>query len=186
MSDHHDPRAALLRHLVATIAFRATVAVRGFPAGAASNAPEGGARTPLELLSHMADLMQWSALLVRAEGRPRRAADASWEAAEARLYVGLAALDEALVAGIAPDADVDRLLQGPLADALTHVGQLLSMRRLAGAPAVGQRYMRASITAGVVGPEQPGLVGAPDAPAPDGTAPDDTAPDASTPDTSAT
>ncbi len=163
MTDH-DPRVALLRHLVATIAFRATVAVRGFPAEAAATSPAGGARTPLELLSHTADLMQWSALLVRAEGRARRAVDATWDAAEARLYVGLAALDEALVAGIAPDADVDALLQGPLADALTHVGQLLVMRRLAGAPAEGQRYMRASITAGVVGPEQPGLVAASDGP----------------------
>ena len=171
MSDH-DPRVAVLRHLIATIAFRATVAVRGFPAEAASSAPSEGARTPLELLSHLADLMQWSALLVRAEGRARRAVDASWGAAEARLYVGLADLDAALITGIAPAADVDALLQGPLADALTHVGQLLLMRRLAGAPAEGQRYMRAPITAGVVGPEQPGLAGAPDAPAPDAPAPD--------------
>jgi hypothetical protein len=163
MNDH-EPRVALLRHLVATIAYRATVAVRGFPAEASQTAPTEGARTPLELLAHVADLMQWSALLVRAEGRPRRATDASWAAAEARLYVGLADLDAALVAGIAPDADVDALLQGPLADALTHVGQLLLLRRLAGAPAEGQRYMRSSITAGVVGPEQPGLAGVQDAP----------------------
>jgi hypothetical protein len=160
MSDH-EPRVAVLRHLVATIAFRATVAVRGFPAEAASKAAAEGARTPLELLAHVADLMQWSALLVRAEGRPQRATDASWEAAEARLYVGLAALDAALVAGIAPDADVDALLQGPLADALTHVGQLLLMRRLAGAPAEKQRYLRAAITAGAVGPEQPGVASGP-------------------------
>ena len=154
MNDH-DPRVAVLRHLVATIAFRATVAVRGFPAEAAVIAPSGGARTPLELLAHLADLMQWSALLVRAEGRPRQATDASWQAAEARLYVGLADLDAALVQGVASDADVDMLVQGPLADALTHVGQLLLMRRLAGAAAAPQRYARAPIEAGVVGPDQP-------------------------------
>jgi len=167
-----DARTELLRHLVATIAFRATVALRGFPEAATATPPADGARTPVELLVHLADLMQWSALLVRGEGRPQRAVDGSWQAAEARLYAGLAALDAALVAGIAPDADVDALLQGPLADALTHVGQLLLMRRLAGAPAEGQRYMRASITAGVVGPEQPGLAGGPDVPAADGPEPD--------------
>ena len=153
----HDPRVDLLRHLVATIAFRATVAVRGFPAEAVTTAPAAGSRTPLELLAHVADLMQWSALMVRAQGRPRRVTDASWQAAGERLYVGLADLDAALVQGLAPEADVDVLVQGPLADALTHVGQLLLMRRLVGAPAAPQRYARAPIEAGVVGPEQPGV-----------------------------
>ena len=138
------------------------VAVRGFPAEAAviapgSIAPSGGARTPLQVLAHVADLMQWSALLVRAQGRPRRVTDASWQAAEERLYAGLAELDAALAQGLAPQADVDMLVQGPLADALTHVGQLLLMRRLVGAPAAPQRYARAPIEAGVVGPEQPGV-----------------------------
>jgi hypothetical protein len=149
-----DARTHTLRHLVATIAFRATVALRGFPGEAVSTPVADGVRTPLELLAHLADLMHWSALLVRGEGLPRRAVDASWEAAEARFYEGLAALDAALVAGIAPDADVDPLIQGPFADALTHVGQLLLMRRLAGAPAPAQGYPRAEVVVGVVGPDQ--------------------------------
>ena len=152
-----DARSELLRHLVATIAFRATVALRGFPAAAAAMPPTDGARTPLELLAHLADLMQWSALLVRGEGRPQRAVDGSWQAAEARLYAGLAALDAALVEGFAPSADADALVHGPLADALTHVGQLLLVRRLAGAPAERQRYLTADVRTGVVGPEQPGI-----------------------------
>ena len=152
-----DARTELLRHLVATIAFRATVALRGFPEAAAATPPADGARTPLELLAHLADLMQWSALLVRGEGRPRRAVDGSWQAAEARLYAGLAALDAALTDASTPSYDADALVHGPLADALTHVGQLLLVRRLAGAPAERQRYLTADVRTGVVGPEQPGI-----------------------------
>ena len=149
-----DDRSRLLRHLVATIAYRATVALRGFPRDAAASAPGGGARTPLELLSHVADLMHAAAAMALGQERPAPQPDAGWGDAEARLYAGLARLDAALADGLAPAANVDALLQGPLADALTHVGQLLLLRRLAGAPAEPRGYARAEIVVGVVGPEQ--------------------------------
>lgn len=152
-----DARTELLRHLVATIAFRATVALRDFPEAATDTAPADGGRTPRALLAHLADVMQWSALLVRGAGRPRRTSDEVWGAAADRFYRGLAELDAALADGASPALDVDALVHGPLADALTHVGQLLLLRRLAGAPAAPQRYLTADVRTGVVGPEQPGL-----------------------------
>ena len=48
----------------------------------------------------------------------------------------------------------EKLFQGPIADALTHVGQLAMLRRMAGAPVRGENYFRADIIAGRVGPEQ--------------------------------
>jgi hypothetical protein len=49
---------------------------------------------------------------------------------------------------------IERLFQGPVADALTHVGQLAMLRRLAGCPIKGENYFRAEIAAGRVGPHQ--------------------------------
>ncbi len=51
--------------------------------------------------------------------------------------------------------EVERLFQGPIADALTHVGQIAFLRRLAGFPVRGENYARADITIGKVGSEQP-------------------------------
>lgn len=45
-------------------------------------------------------------------------------------------------------------MQGPVADALTHVGQLAMMRRLAGAPIKAENYFVADIAGGRVGPDQ--------------------------------
>jgi hypothetical protein len=49
---------------------------------------------------------------------------------------------------------VEKLFQGPVADALTHIGQIAMLRRLAGSPVRGENYFRADIAAGRVGPEQ--------------------------------
>ena len=138
----------LLRHLVATITYRADVATSDVPEGFARTRLAVDVRTPLELLAHVADLMQWSAALVRGAERPAGVEDASWDAALERLEVGLEQLDLALANGPTPSLDVEALLQGPLADALTHVGQLLLVRRLAGVPAPPQGYYRAEIEAG--------------------------------------
>jgi hypothetical protein len=52
----------------------------------------------------------------------------------------------------------ERLFQGPIADALTHVGQLAMLRRVAGSPAWSENYSVAKITAGCVGADQPAAV----------------------------
>ncbi len=135
----------LLRHLVATIAYRAGVATRDVPEDFTSARVASDVRTPLELLSHVADLMEWSAALVAGAERPPRVEDPDWDAALERLDAGLERLDQALASGFAPGLDVDALVQGPLADALTHVGQLLLLRRLAGVPAPPESYYRARL-----------------------------------------
>ena len=49
-------------------------------------------------------------------------------------------------------------MQGPVADALTHVGQLAMMRRLSGSPIRGENFIEAAIVAGQVGANQPAAV----------------------------
>lgn len=71
-----------------------------------------------------------------------------------RFHAALVAFDDYLASGQPLHAPVERLLQGPIADALTHVGQLAMMRRLAGAPIKSENYFVAEISAGRVGPDQ--------------------------------
>ena len=41
-----------------------------------------------------------------------------------------------------------------IADALTHVGQLMMLRRMSGSPVYGENYIVADIVTGRVGPDQ--------------------------------
>ncbi|HEY0783245.1 MAG TPA: hypothetical protein VGE98_12370, partial [Thermoanaerobaculia bacterium] len=71
-----------------------------------------------------------------------------------RFFALLEKLDALLAAAEGADVPAERLFQGPIADALTHVGQLAFLRRLSGAPIKGENYFIATIEAGRVGPEQ--------------------------------
>jgi hypothetical protein len=77
-----------------------------------------------------------------------------WNAEVERFFTGLAALDRELAAEGAFKGSIDTLIQGPLADALTHVGQLAMLRGMAGSPVRPESYARADIVAGRVGLEQ--------------------------------
>jgi hypothetical protein len=95
-------------------------------------------------------------LAFAAEGRHawKDAAPLPWDAEVARFFRGLAALDAMLASGAPLGVPAEKIFQGPVADALTHVGQLAMLRRMAGAPVRGENYYRAEIAAGRVGPEQ--------------------------------
>jgi hypothetical protein len=71
-----------------------------------------------------------------------------------RFFAALAALDAYLASGDPLGGPAEKIFQGPIADALTHVGQISMLRRLAGSPVRGENYLRARIRAGAVGPEQ--------------------------------
>lgn len=143
-----------LRHTVATLAYRAAKTMRGAPATFADFRPGASSRTPVELLAHMGDLMDWA--LSMASGAPRwnNSTPLAWEAECARFFAAVRAFDGALEDDVPVHYDLTRLFQGPVADALTHTGQLAMMRRLRGAPMKGESYNRADIAIGRVGPEQ--------------------------------
>lgn len=144
----------LLRHTVATLAYRAGKAVRGASAEFAGFRAAPGVRTPAEILAHMGDLFDWALSIARGKEAWKDSPPLEWNAEVARFFAALEAFDRYLASGETPHASVERLFQGPVADALTHTGQLTILRRAAGAPIRGENYSKAEIVAGRVGQEQ--------------------------------
>jgi hypothetical protein len=148
-----DKARELLRHTVATVAYRATRALENTDGKFGDYG--GAVRRPVEILAHMSDLFDWA--LSMAEGQPvwHSSEARSWDEERLRFYAALAAFDDRLAAEMELAAPADRLFQGPVADALTHVGQLAMLRRLAGVPAHGENFYVAEIACGCVGAGQP-------------------------------
>jgi hypothetical protein len=149
-----DDARTLLRHTVATLAYRGGKAVRGAPQGFAGFSPGPGSRTPAQILAHVGDLLTWALGLARGEPAWQDSSPLPWEQEIARFFAGLRALDDQLASGAPLGSPPERLFQGPVADALTHVGQIAMLRRMAGSPVRGENYFKAEIVAGRAGAEQ--------------------------------
>lgn len=149
-----DERRAFLRHTLATVAYRGGKALRGAPPEFAAFRAGDSSRTPAEILAHVGDLFDWALSIAQGRQAWRDSTPLAWDAEVARFFAALERFDEFL-ASDAPLADsAERLFQGPIADALTHVGQLAMLRRLANAPIKGENYHKAEIAAGRVGAAQ--------------------------------
>ncbi len=147
-----DDARTLLRHTLATLAYRGGKAVRNAPSSFASYS--GGTRTPAQILGHVGDLMEWALHLANDDHVWRDAPPLPWDQEVARFFAALQAFDARLGSGEPLRATPEALFQGPIADALTHVGQIAMLRRMAGAPIKGENYFKAEIAAGRLGPEQ--------------------------------
>ena len=146
--------ADILRHTVATLAYRGGKALRGAPPEFASYQAGSGGRTAGQILAHLCDLIDWAITLADGKQAWHNSTPQAWDADTARFFARLEAFDQRL-AGAAPlSADAEHLFQGPIADALTHVGQIAMLRRMAGCPIPGENYFVAKITAGRVGADQ--------------------------------
>jgi hypothetical protein len=145
---------SLLRHTLATLAYRAEKVLRDVPEGFTDQRAGPTTRTPLAILTHMGDLMEWGERMARGERRWQHIPCQDWSAAHARFFTGLAALDAALAEEAVDRPAEEMIFQGPIADALTHVGQLAMLRGMAGAPVRPESYARATIRVGVVGISQ--------------------------------
>jgi hypothetical protein len=144
----------MLRHALATLAYRAGKAVRGAPPEFSGFAPAPGSRTAGQILAHMCDLMDWGASTARGKQTWKISPVGPWDADVRRFFDAIATFDAAVQAIPPDEALANGLFQGPVADALQHTGQLTMMRRLAGAPIKGENFVVADIVAGRVGPEQ--------------------------------
>jgi hypothetical protein len=144
----------LLRHTVATLAYRAEKVLRDAPEGFADRRLSPGSRSAVEIVSHLGDLMEWAERMARGEYLWAAKPSKSWPAACDRFFNSLRALDAALVDARLDKFPAETVFQGPVADALTHVGQLALMRGLVGSPVRPESYARAEITAGRVGRDQ--------------------------------
>jgi hypothetical protein len=151
-----DPKRDLLRHAVATVAYRGGKAVRGAPAAFAAFGADCSPRTPAKIVAHIGDLFDWA--LSQAVGAEawHDSAPLAWDQETDRFFAALARFDAYLASEAPLAVSAERLFQGAVADALTHVGQLAMLRRLAGAPIRGENYAQADITVGRVGADHAG------------------------------
>jgi hypothetical protein len=144
----------LLRHTVATLAYRGGKAVRGAPAEFADYLPMPGGRTPVQILAHIGDLFDWAIGLADGKHAWNNAPPLPWDQEVARFFSRLETFDQRLSNGEPLGTSAQKLFQGPIADALTHVGQLTMLRRMAGCKMRGENYFKADIATGCVGTQQ--------------------------------
>ncbi|MEX2534482.1 MAG: hypothetical protein WD273_02690 [Trueperaceae bacterium] len=141
-----------LRRLLASLDYRFVHVTGGAPSGFGTFDAGAGVRTPLAIVGHMCGLLDF----VREQFEPVVETSASnstltphntYEASCVRFRDKLRRLDCCLAEGRPFDPKregltIPGLLQGPVSDALTHVGQLALLRRLAGSPVEGVSYWR--------------------------------------------
>ncbi len=144
----------LLRHLVATVAYRGGKAVRDAPPAFAEFSAGEAIRTPARLVAHIGDLYDWALSMARDQEAWHDSTPLPWDEEVGRFFAALQRFDEYLASDQPLACTPQRLLQGPLADSLAHIGQLVMLRRLAGARIKSENYSRADIVGGRVGPEQ--------------------------------
>ncbi|HEY7290338.1 MAG TPA: hypothetical protein VH583_10930 [Vicinamibacterales bacterium] len=149
-----DDKRAMLRHAVATVAYRGGKAVRGAPASFASYSPDGSPRTPMKIVSHLADLYDWALTQAKGAEAWHDSTPVAWEHEVSRFHTALSNFDAYLASDAPLGTSAETIFQGAVADSLTHVGQLAMLRRLAGARMKSENYSRADIVAGRVGAEQ--------------------------------
>jgi hypothetical protein len=128
--------------------------MRGAPSTFADFRAPGAGRTPLSIVAHMGDLFDWARSMATGEGKWNSSTPQPWDAECARFFASLKKFDDALASDEPIRYDLTRLLQAPIADALTHTGQLAMLRRLSGAPIKGESYNRADIVIGRISLEQ--------------------------------
>jgi len=144
----------LLRHTVATLAYRGGKAIANAPDGFNQFRIADGSRTPDQILAHIGDLLDWALSIAKGQQTWHNSTPLPWEQETARFYAALAAFDSYLASDNEVSAPEEQLFQGPVADALTHVGQIAMLRRIAGGPMKGENYYVAEIEAGRVGADQ--------------------------------
>jgi hypothetical protein len=153
-SSNTDPKRELLRHTLATLAYRGGKALRGAPEGFAVFHVDEGVRAPGQILAHIGDLMDWAHSIAAGKQAWNNSKPLPWDKEVERFFAALEKFDDFLASSEPLQAPAEKLFQGPIADALTHVGQIAILRRLAGEPVKGENYYVADIVSGRVGADQ--------------------------------
>ena|SRR5579862_6194173 len=146
-------KRSMLRHLLAAIAYRAQKALRDAPDVYADFHAGNNVRTPHELVRHITSVLGYArTLFVGGTWRPKKLPTFREEVV--RLHEIIEDLGRLIESGGEPSIRPEQLLQGPLSDAMTHVGQLAMLRRLAGAPVAPENFVFAKVDANNLGPDQ--------------------------------
>ena len=140
-----------MRHSVATVAYRGGKAVRNAPAGFAEfrGCPSG--RTAGRILAHIGDLFDWALSIAQGAQRWNDSKPLPWDKEIERFFAALKRFDDYLASPEPLNETPEKLLQAPIADALTHIGQIAMLRRMADSPIKGEGYFTAEIVVGCVG-----------------------------------
>ena len=149
-----DSKRELLRHTVATVAYRGGKAVRGAPASFATYSGDESPRTAAKILAHIGDLYDWALSQAKGAEAWNDSTPLEWDREVERFFAALERFDRYLASDAPLAVTPERLFQGAVADSLAHVGQLAMLRRLAGAKMKSENYSRADIIVGRVGAEQ--------------------------------
>ncbi len=154
MSENPETARHMLRHTVATLAYRGGKSVRDAPADFAGFLAPEGTRCPIEILAHIGDLLDWALAIAKGQPKWHDSTPLPWDQEVGRFFEALARFDAYLASEDPLAVLPEKLFQGPIADALTHVGQLAMLRRMAGVPMRGENYFVADISVGRVGYDQ--------------------------------
>ena len=149
-----DDTRAILLHLLATIAYRARYALRGAPKSFGSFRAGNEMWTPAELVRHMTSVLGYARSCFEGTERPRIDPLPDLAAEITRFHTMVEDVARHVRAGAElRGMTEEQLLQGPMADALTHVGQLAMLRRLSGAPVEAESFIRARVGSAGLGLE---------------------------------
>jgi hypothetical protein len=148
-----DLKNEVLRHMVATVAYRGGLAVVDAPESFASFRAHETTRTPGEILAHIGDLLEGSLYLLKGEMVYLTSTPLPWKEEVRRFFSAIKNLDSYLASDAPLACPVEKLVQGPIGDALTHVGQIVMLRRMSGNPIRPAAYFNAEIVAGEVNEE---------------------------------
>jgi len=144
----------LLRHIIATVAYRGGKAIRNAPVNFAEFKIGKTTKTPLQILSHIGDLYDWALSQAKGEETWNDSDTLEWKDETERFFLSIERFDNFLASGSKLDVEIETLFQGPIADSLTHIGQIAMLRRLADSPIKGEKYVKAKVTIGRVGNDQ--------------------------------
>ena len=150
-----DAKREMLRHTLATLAYRGRKAVLGAPDSFPIFRAGETSRTPNEILAHIGDLLEWALSIAQGKQAWNNSRLSTWNEEVERFFRTLQNFETYLASDSPLATTPEKLFQGPIADALTHVGQITLLRRLASAPIRGENYFVADITPGRVGSDQP-------------------------------
>ena len=148
MSIASDLKREMLRHTVATLAYRGGKVISNTPEDFATFRVNETTHTPGEILAHIGDLLDWALCVAKGEYTYKESSPLAWEEEVERFFVALKEFDSYLASDAPLACPIEKLIQGPIGDALTHVGQIVMLRRMAGKPVRVEAYFTAEIVAG--------------------------------------
>ncbi len=153
-------KCEMLRHFLASMAYRATKAIKNAPETYPNLYIGKGVRTPLRILHHITGVLTYAHSFYEHYDTTHFDMQ-SWDAEVDEFYNILSKLDKSFQEKKPNEVTEEQLLHGPLSDSMAHIGQLLMLRRMADSHVPSENFIFADIRKGEVGPDQPDPV-APD------------------------